>query len=62
MKTKEEIAELLKKEVEFPNCWNCKGLDDGIEPNFCEYCSSRNYSNWELSGKKALEIAERILE
>jgi len=61
MKTKEEIAGILIKEFKTLACRTClyKHISVRIMP--CEECKP-DLMQWVLSGEKALEIAERILE
>lgn len=59
MKTKEEIVNILLKELTCIYCYNC-AFGNG-DYSRCEECH-RKYMNWELSKEYAEVIAEQILK
>jgi hypothetical protein len=61
MKTKEEIACILVNEFKTLVCRTCLYKHLSIKSTPCKQCKP-DLMQWVLSGEKALEIAERILE
>ena len=60
MNNKEKIVNILINELDYCYCDNCEYGDDEDYPGYhCADCHHK-YSNWSLSEKTALRLAEEI--
>lgn len=56
-----QFTDYIKNKLDSVYCYNCKGNDDDVEPDFCDDCH-RKYMNWEISDYTANQIAEKAFE